>query len=98
MQTPTRDGSVLLTPTDAARLAKVSRDTIYRDVDRGSLRALHVGGRLLRIDPIDFRRWLGGGAGDLDEPEPGWRRIGELDPHSGAWVDRPHWHQPQRPW
>jgi excisionase family DNA binding protein len=59
-QTPTRDGSVLLTPTDAARLAKVSRDTIYREVDRGSLRALHVGGRLLRIDPTDFRRWLEG--------------------------------------
>jgi hypothetical protein len=33
-----------------------------------------------------------------DEPEAGWRRIGELDPRSGAWVDGPHWHQPQRPW
>ncbi len=60
-QTPTRDGSVLLTPADAARLAKVSRDTMYREFERGSLRALHVGGRLLRIDPTDFRRWLEGG-------------------------------------
>jgi excisionase family DNA binding protein len=60
-QTPTRDGTVLLTPADAARMAKVSRDTIYREIERGSLRALHVGGRPLRIDPTDFRRWLEGG-------------------------------------
>jgi excisionase family DNA binding protein len=56
-QTTTRDGTALLTPADAARLARVSRDTIYRAVDGGALRALHVG-RLLRIDPYDFRRWL----------------------------------------
>ena len=60
-QTATRDGSVLLTPAEAARMAKVSRDTIYREVDRGSLRALHVGGRLLRIAPADFWSWLEGG-------------------------------------
>jgi hypothetical protein len=42
-------------------------------------------------DPIAF-------AGDPDEPEAGWRRIGDLDPRSVAWVDGPHWHQPQRPW
>jgi excisionase family DNA binding protein len=60
-QTSTRDGAVMLTPADAARLANVSRDTIYREIDRGSLRALHVGGRLLRIDPTDFHRWLEGG-------------------------------------
>jgi hypothetical protein len=36
-QTPTREGAVLLTPADAARLAKVSRDTIYREIDRGTL-------------------------------------------------------------
>jgi excisionase family DNA binding protein len=56
-QTPTRDGTVLLTPTDAARLAKVSRDTIYREIERGALRALHVG-RLLRIDPDVFDAYL----------------------------------------
>lgn len=50
---------MLLTPADAARLAKVSRDTVYREIDRGALRALHVG-RLLRIEPADFRRWLEG--------------------------------------
>jgi excisionase family DNA binding protein len=59
-QTPRRDGSVLLTPADAARLANVSRDTIYREIDRGALLALHAG-RLLRIGSTDFRRWLEGG-------------------------------------
>jgi hypothetical protein len=33
--------------------------------------------------------------GNLDEPEPGWRWIGALDPRSGTWVDGPHWQQPQ---
>jgi excisionase family DNA binding protein len=61
-QAPTRLGTVLLTPADAARLANVSRDTIYREIERGSLRALRVSGRLLRIDPPDFRRSPGGGA------------------------------------
>ena len=56
-QTPTRDGTVLLSPTDAARLAQVSRDTIYREIDRGELAAHHVG-RQLRIDPADFRAYL----------------------------------------
>jgi putative molybdopterin biosynthesis protein len=60
-QTPPRDGEVLLTPADAARLAQVSRDTIYREIERGELRALHVG-RQLRIDPDDYRRWIEGGA------------------------------------
>ena len=60
-QTPTPDGAVLMTPAEAARMAKVSRDTIYPKIKRGSLRALHVGGRLLRIDPTAFRRWLEGG-------------------------------------
>ena len=41
-------------------------------------------------DPIAF-------ASDPDEPEARWRRIGKLDPRSGAWVDGPQWHQPQRP-
>jgi excisionase family DNA binding protein len=56
-QTPTRDGTVLLTPTDAARLASVSRDTIYREIERGTLPALHVR-RLLRIDPDEFHHYL----------------------------------------
>jgi putative molybdopterin biosynthesis protein len=56
-QTPTRDDSVLLSPADAARLANVSRETIYREIDRGELPARHVG-RQLRIDPAEFRAYL----------------------------------------
>jgi excisionase family DNA binding protein len=59
-QTPTRDGTVLLSPADAARLANVSRETIYREIDRGALPALHVG-RQLRIDPLEFRSYMRGG-------------------------------------
>jgi excisionase family DNA binding protein len=47
----TRPG-VLLTPADAARVANVSRDTIYREIERGALPVRHVG-RQLRIDPLD---------------------------------------------
>jgi putative molybdopterin biosynthesis protein len=57
MQTPTRDGTVLLSPADAARMAQVSRDTIYREIVRGELPARHVG-RQLRIDPADFQAYL----------------------------------------
>ena len=57
-QTPTRDGIVLLTPADDARLANVSRDTIYREVARGALPAKQVG-RQPRIAPADFRHYLG---------------------------------------
>ena len=56
-QTPTRDGTVLLTPADAAHMVQVSRETIYREIDRGELRARHVG-RQLRIDSADFRTYL----------------------------------------
>jgi putative molybdopterin biosynthesis protein len=56
-QTATWDGMVLLSPADAARMAQVSRDTIYREIDRGELPARHVG-RQLRIDPADFRAYL----------------------------------------
>jgi putative molybdopterin biosynthesis protein len=56
-QTPTREGIVLLSPADAARMAQVSRDTIYREIERGELPARHVG-RQLRIDPADFEAYL----------------------------------------
>ena len=55
--TPTRHGTVLLTPADATRMAQVSRETIYREIDRGELRAVHFG-RQLRISPDDFRAYL----------------------------------------
>jgi excisionase family DNA binding protein len=47
----------LLTPAEVARLANVSLSTVRREVDRGGLRAVHVG-RQLRIDPADFRAYL----------------------------------------
>jgi putative molybdopterin biosynthesis protein len=57
-QTPTRDDGVLLTPAEVAQLAKVSRETVYREIDRGELKAVHVG-RQLRIDPINLNQYLG---------------------------------------
>ena len=57
-QTPTPDGTVLLTPSEVAQLTKVSRETVYREIDRGELPAIHVG-RQLRIDPTDLSRYLG---------------------------------------
>jgi putative molybdopterin biosynthesis protein len=57
-QTPTPDGTVLLTPAEVARLAQVSRETVYREIDRGELKAVHVG-RQLRIDPTDLNQYLG---------------------------------------
>jgi len=56
-QTRTRDGSVLLTPADAARVANLSRATIYREIERGALLVWHVG-RQLGIDALDFRHYL----------------------------------------
>jgi excisionase family DNA binding protein len=47
----------LLTPAEVARMARVSTATVYREIDRGELRARHVG-RQLRIDPADFRIYL----------------------------------------
>jgi excisionase family DNA binding protein len=44
-------------------MAQVSRETIYREIDRGELRARHVG-RQLRIDPADFRSYLDRGVTD----------------------------------
>jgi putative molybdopterin biosynthesis protein len=57
-QTPTPDGTVLFTPAEVAQLTKVSRETVYREIDRGELKAVHVG-RQLRIDPTDLSRYLG---------------------------------------
>jgi excisionase family DNA binding protein len=50
----------LLTMGEVARRANVSLSTVKREIERGRLRALHVG-RQVRIDSGDFRRWLEGG-------------------------------------
>jgi excisionase family DNA binding protein len=47
----------LLSPVEVARIANVSLSTVRREIDRGELRARHVG-RQLRIDPDDFRDYL----------------------------------------
>jgi excisionase family DNA binding protein len=49
--------TTLLTPLDVAQLANVSLSTVRREIERGELRARHVG-RQLRIDPDDFRAYL----------------------------------------
>ena len=46
-----------MTPTEVAELARVSVSTVKREIERGELRAVHVG-RQLRIDPADFRAYL----------------------------------------
>jgi putative molybdopterin biosynthesis protein len=55
---PRRDTSALLSPADVARLAAISRKTVYREIDRGELAAIHIG-RQLRIDPTDLNQYLG---------------------------------------
>jgi putative molybdopterin biosynthesis protein len=52
------DTSALLSPAEVARLVAISRKTVYREIDRGELPAIHVG-RQLRIDPTDLSRYLG---------------------------------------
>jgi putative molybdopterin biosynthesis protein len=52
------DTNALLSPAEVARLAAISRKTVYREIDRGELPAIHVG-RQLRIDPTDLSQYLG---------------------------------------
>ena len=59
MATP-EDTRPMLTPAQVAELANVSRKTVYREIDRGELPALHVG-RQLRIARADLGRYLGRG-------------------------------------
>jgi putative molybdopterin biosynthesis protein len=48
----------MLTPAEVARLVAISRKTVYREIERGELPAIHVG-RQLRIDPTDLNRYFG---------------------------------------
>ena len=56
-QTAPAGREAMLSPVEVARLANVSLSTVRREIDRGELRARHVG-RQLRIDPADFRTYL----------------------------------------
>jgi excisionase family DNA binding protein len=69
-QTPTRDGTVLLTPTDAAKLASVSRDTIYREIERGALPALHVGRCFVSTPTTSATTWRAREPRHDRRPEP----------------------------
>jgi excisionase family DNA binding protein len=60
-QASTRDGTVLLTPSEAARLAQVSRDTIYREIDRGVLPAPTSGGCCVLTRTTSATTWLARG-------------------------------------
>jgi putative molybdopterin biosynthesis protein len=58
-QTATQEDTIiLLSPAEVARLAAISRKTVYREIDRGELPAIHIG-RQLRIDPTDLNQYLG---------------------------------------
>jgi excisionase family DNA binding protein len=59
-QAPPEPTTALLTLSEVAELAKVSRSTVRREIGRGELRAVHIG-RQLRVRPDDYRRWLEGG-------------------------------------
>ena len=50
-------GLGLPNPCKGGCVVNVSRDTIYREIERGALPVRHVG-RQLRIDPLDFRHYL----------------------------------------
>jgi excisionase family DNA binding protein len=59
-QAPPAPPTALLTLSEVADLAKVSRSTVRREIGRRNLRAVHVGHQL-RIHPDEFRRWTEGG-------------------------------------
>jgi len=50
--------TVDLSPAEAAEQTGLSRTLIYREIERGHLRAYKVGGRL-RITPEDLAEWKG---------------------------------------
>ncbi len=64
----------LLTPAEAARQLKCSRNQVYRLIQRRDLPALHFG-RLWRLRPVDLRTYAGAGGGartdDRTASEPG---------------------------
>jgi excisionase family DNA binding protein len=51
----------LLTVEEVARRCTVSKDTIYRAVKAGRLRAVWLGPHVLRFRPEDVEAWIEGG-------------------------------------
>jgi excisionase family DNA binding protein len=57
--TTERPATQWLTPELAAQCARVATHTIYREIDRGRLKAFRIAdGRLLRIRAQDFDAWM----------------------------------------
>jgi excisionase family DNA binding protein len=81
------DANAFLSPAEVARLAAISRKTVYRENDRGELPAIHVG-RQLRIDPTDLGRYLGADAVTRPAPTPRTRRArGGAAAAARTWLD-----------
>jgi excisionase family DNA binding protein len=52
-------GDKLLTVPEVARLLRVGVNTVYREIDKGYLKASRVG-RLIRVQTVDVQRYLDG--------------------------------------
>lgn len=49
--------TTLLTLDEVAAKARVSKSTVRREIERGNLRALHAGRRVL-VREVEVERWL----------------------------------------
>lgn len=81
MQSDVR-GSSLLTPADAAQLARVSVKTIYRAIGSGALVASRLGA-VYRITPENYTRWVDGSATGMGRTSSGPNRgsVGQVAAH-----------------
>ncbi|WP_420549597.1 helix-turn-helix domain-containing protein [Curvivirga sp.] len=53
-----------MTVKEAAKRAGVCTKTIYRAIASGKLRAVRLGGTMIRIDPLHFLDYVHGGRGE----------------------------------
>ena len=58
----TEDDDELLTVNEIAKRLKVNQQTVYNWIDRGSLHAVRVGSRRVRVTPSDLDAFLNPGA------------------------------------
>lgn len=78
------DLDVILTPAEAAKLAKASLKTVYRAIGSGALVASPIGrGRRYRITRENFWRWLNSPVVGVERPrsvrsQPGKPVAGSL--------------------
>jgi len=69
----------LLTVTEAARLARRSRTSIYRDLERGRLDKVYTADGSLKIDSAELTRAYGDVAGRVSQAGPGASRTATDD-------------------